>query len=322
MKKVSVVIPCYNEHEVLPELFKRLANAAESWGLDWEIICVDDGSSDDTWELLCQQHKKDQRWKAVAFSRNFGHQTAISCGIYHAMGDAVIVMDADLQDPPEELHRYISKWKEGYDVIYAIRKNRKEGIFKRFSYWLFYRLMAKLSNFEIPLDSGDFSLMDRKVVDAINHMPERNRFVRGLRAWVGFSQIGLEYERQARASGKPKYTFRKLLKLTLDGIFSFSFFPLTLASYFGFFISLIALAGVVFALLQRIFKDFFASIGLEPVPGFATTMISILFIGGIQLIFLGVIGQYLSRIYDEVKRRPQWLIKDSLGINPVIPDRK
>jgi len=188
MKKISVIIPCYNEEEVLHELFSRMTESAENWKMEWEVICVDDGSKDRTWELLAEQHGKDSRWKAISFSRNFGHQTAVSAGLCHTTGDAVIVIDADLQDPPEELHRFIKKWQEGYDIVYAVRQHRKEGIIKKSCYWAFYRVMSILVEFELPLDSGDFCIMDRKVVDVLNSMPERNRFVRGLRAWAGFKQ--------------------------------------------------------------------------------------------------------------------------------------
>jgi dolichol-phosphate mannosyltransferase len=312
-KKISVVIPCYNEQAVLPELFRRLQDAAEKWGLVWEIICVDDGSRDNTWELLREQHKKDQRWSAISFSRNFGHQTAVSAGIFHATGDAVIVIDADLQDPPEEVYRFIEKWKEGYDIVYAVRQHRKEGILKKISYWMFYRVLSKMIDFELPLDSGDFCIMDRKIVDIINSMPERNRFVRGLRAWSGFKQTGLSYERHARAAGEAKYDFKKLRRLALDGIASFSTVPLAVASHFGLWVSGLSFLGIFIFILQRLFPSFFESIGLEPKPGFAI-IIAILFLGGIQLIFLGIMGQYLGRIYDEVKRRPQWIIKDSQGV--------
>lgn len=312
-KKISLVIPCYNEEEVLPKLFERVEKAADTWKKDWEVICVDDGSKDKTWQLLTAKSKSDPRWKAISFSRNFGHQTAISCGLEAATGDAIVVIDADLQDPPEELHRYINKWEEGYDVVYAIRQKRKESGPKRLAYWLFYRLLSKLITFEIPLDSGDFSIMDRKVVNTLNSMPERNRFVRGLRAWTGFNQIGLAYERHERAAGETKYPFSKLLKLALDGIFSFSTVPLTITSYLGLLISLVALIGMVFTLLQRIFENDFAKIGIGPVPGYATTLVSVLFLGGVQLLFLGIIGHYLSRIYDEVKGRPQWIVKDRIG---------
>lgn len=313
-KKISLVIPCYNEQEVLPQLFQRITKSAEAWNKDWEAICIDDGSKDNTWQLLYEKSQKDPRWKAISFSRNFGHQTAVSCGIEYATGDAVIVMDADLQDPPEELSRYIEKWEEGYEVVYAIREKRKENFFKRSAYWLFYRILSKMVDFDIPLDSGDFSLMDKKVADALRSMPERHRFVRGLRAWSGFKQIGLKYERQKRAKGEPKYDFKKLLQLAFDGILSFSSMPLTLASHLGIIVSGVSLLGIVFTFLQRIFKEYFAQLGIAPVPGFATTVISILFLGGVQLIFLGIIGAYLSRIYDEVKGRPKWIIRRQANI--------
>lgn len=315
MKKINIVIPCYNEEEVLEELFTRLTRAAEKWIHDWEVICVDDGSRDRTLEMLKAQSLKDSHWTYISLSRNFGHQTAISCGIANTDADAVIVMDADLQDPPEELHRYISKWEEGFDVVYAIREKRKENIFKRMAYWIFYRVLSKLIDFKIPLDTGDFSIISRKIVDTLNSMPEKNRFVRGLRAWSGFSQIGLKYERKPRAAGKPKYTFRKLMKLALDGIFSFSTIPLTMAINLGIVIAVLSSLGVIFTLLQRIFINFSMSIGIGPVPGYATIVISVLFLGGVQLFFIGIIGTYLGRIYDEVKGRPTWIIKDTNRVN-------
>ncbi len=312
-KKISVVIPCYNEEEVLPELFRQMKEAAESWGCDWEIICVDDGSNDKTLELLSDQHEKDPRWSVLSFSRNFGHQTAVSAGIFHATGYAVIVIDADLQDPPEEMHRFIEKWQEGYDIVYAVRQKRKEGILKKISYWMFYRMLSKMIDFKLPLDSGDFCIMDRKVVDILNSMPERTRFVRGLRAWSGFKQTGLVYERHARAAGDTKYNFKKLRRLALDGIISFSTAPLALAAHIGLWISTLSFLGIIVLVLHYIFADFFKSIGLGLEPGFSIH-VTILFLGGVQLIFLGIIGQYLGRIYDEVKHRPRWIIKQSLGI--------
>jgi dolichol-phosphate mannosyltransferase len=320
-KKISVVIPCYNEQDVLSELFRRMTDAAESWGLNWEIICVDDGSSDKTWDLLSDQHAKDPRWSVISFSRNFGHQTAVSAGIFHATGDAVIVIDADLQDPPEEIHRFIDKWQEGYDIVYAIRKRRKEGIFKKISYWIFYRILSKMIDFELPLDSGDFCIMDRRIVDILNSMPERNRFVRGLRAWSGFKQIGLVYERQGRAAGLSKYDFKKLRRLALDGIVSFSTVPLSVVAHIGLWITVLSSLGIILHVSQFIFEDFFTSIGWGPVPGVPTIVISVLFLGGVQLTVLGVIGQYLGRIYDEVKQRPRWIIKQSLGLPPQSPSK-
>jgi dolichol-phosphate mannosyltransferase len=319
MAKITTIIPCYNEATVLPLLFDRFTAAADRWQMDWNVICVDDGSSDSTWEVLCRQNSLDSRWQALALARNFGHQTAVSAGLYHADGDVAVVIDADLQDPPEELGRFIDKWREGYDVVYAIRKQRKEGPLKRFCYWSFYRLAAPLVSFPIPLDTGDFCVMDRKVVDVLKSMPERNRFVRGLRAWAGFKQTGLEYERQARAAGEVKYTFRKLLKLALDGIFSFSLVPLKLATWLGFVVSLLASGGILFTMIQRLFPRWFAGIGLEPVPGYATIVIAVLFMGGVQLTCLGILGEYLGRIFDEVKRRPQWVFRDSVGVRGRVP---
>ena len=320
-KKISVIIPCYNEQEVLPELFRRMTKAAESWELAWEIICVDDGSHDNTWDLLSDQHAKDPRWSVISFSRNFGHQTAVSAGIFHASGDAVIVIDADLQDPPEVIHRFIKKWQEGYDIVYAVRQHRKEGILKKISYWIFYRILSKMIDFELPLDSGDFCIMDRKIVDILNSMPERNRFVRGLRAWSGFEQTGLAYERHARAAGEAKYNFKKLRRLAVDGIISFSTVPLALATHVGLWISTLSFIGIILLVLQYIFNDFFESIGLPIKPGFSIS-VSILFLGGVQLIFLGFLGQYLGRIYDEVKKRPLWIIKDSLGVTSKTPSNQ
>jgi dolichol-phosphate mannosyltransferase len=319
--KVSVVIPCYNEQEVLPDLFQRLTAAADSWATDWEVICVDDGSRDQTWPMLAAQQAKDPRWRALSFARNFGHQIAVSAGIYHAEGDAVIVIDADLQDPPEELARFLEKWQEGFEVVYAIREKRKEGPVKKVCYWVFYRLMSRVVPFELPEDSGDFCLMDRKVVEVLKAMPERNRFVRGLRAWSGFRQTGLRYERQARAAGEAKYNFRRLFKLARDGIFSFSTVPLTLVAQAGMWISLVSFAGILWVLATKIFSDFFSRHGFPPVQGFTTIVILILFLGGIQMMSLGIIGEYIGRIYDEVKCRPHWEIRGSAGITPKTPEK-
>lgn len=310
MRSVCVVIPCCNEEPVLPELFARLTKAAEGWGVDWSVVCVEDGSKDKTWELLAAQSQKDPRWQAVRLSRNFGHQPAVTAGLEVARGDAVVVMDADMQDPPEVVGAFIQKWQEGYDVVYAIRTKRKENIFRKTGYWAFYRLISKLVDFNLPLDTGDFCIMDRKVVDTLNQMPERSRYIRGLRAWSGFRQTGLSYERGARAAGETKYSFAKMMKLAANGIFSFSTAPLKLVSTLGFWISGLAFAGIVFTLLQKIFREPFADWGLIPVPGYATIVMSVLFIGGVQLICLGVIGEYIGRIYDEVKGRPTYIIAE------------
>jgi glycosyltransferase involved in cell wall biosynthesis len=310
---ISVVIPCLNEKEVLDELYRRMSAAADGWAEDYEIIVVDDGSDDETWRRLQEVHKKDERWKLIRLSRNFGHQTALSAGLARARGDAVVLIDADLQDPPEVLQRFIDKWREGYQVVYAVRKKRKEGLLKRLAYVTFYRLLVSVSGTRIPLDSGDFSLMDRKVVDVLNAMPERNRFLRGLRAWVGFRQIGIDYERHARAAGEPQYTLVKLINLAVDGIFSFSFAPLRVATYFGFVVSGFAFLFAVLTLLQTFFGSFFSRFWPNTVPGYATTIIAILFLGGVQLLSLGVLGEYMGRTYEEVKNRPLWVVRETEG---------
>lgn len=310
---VSVVVPCLNEEAVIPRLRQRLTAAAESWGCGFEVLVVDDGSTDRSWELLQAICDNDPRWHALRLSRNFGHQAAVSAGLSYARGDCTVALDGDLQDPPEEIARFIEAWRNGYDVIYGIRMKRKESVLKRAAYAVFYRTLARLAEISIPLDAGDFCLMDRKVVDLLNRLPERGRFIRGLRAWAGFSQVGVPYERQARGAGVPQYTVVKLVRLALDGFFSFSVGPLRLATYMGFLVSGLALLGAVFTFFQRLFPDQFARIGLRPVPGFATTVISILFLGGVQLICLGILGEYLGRIYEEVKGRPLWVIRDARG---------
>jgi glycosyltransferase involved in cell wall biosynthesis len=309
---LSVVIPCYCEAEVLPELFQRVTAAAASWSSDWEVIVVDDGSIDATWELLHQQHTHDPHWKPIRLSRNFGHQLAVWTGLMYADGDMVVVMDADLQDAPEAWPRFFEKWAEGYDVVYGVRRNRKEGIAKRIAYRLFYRVMAWLAEIDIPLDAGDFCVMDRRVVAAMLQSQEKQPFVRGIRSWVGFRQCGLEYDRQARAAGNVKYTFRKLVGLALNGMFSFSTRPLRLATWLGLGVSTVAFLGALFTLVQRVFATHFEKIGLAPVPGYATIVISVVFLGGVQLICLGILGEYVGRIYDTVKGRPPSIVRESL----------
>jgi polyisoprenyl-phosphate glycosyltransferase len=273
---------------------------------------VDDGSRDGSLRMMKEIALKDHNFKIVKLSRNFGHQAAISAGIKTASGDCVIIMDGDLQDPPEELNRFLDKWREGYDVVYAIRTKRKEGFFKKIAYSVFYRVLHLISDIDIPLDSGDFCVMDRKVVDVLNNtLPEKNRFVRGLRAFAGFKQIGVKYERAERAAGEVKYTFRKLLKLALDGLFDFSTFPLRLATYFGFIIAIPSFAIGLFFIIHRIFG--FKIFGHSPndTPGVATLAVGMYFLGGVTLIILGIIGEYLGRIYSEVKQRPFYIIEET-----------
>jgi dolichol-phosphate mannosyltransferase len=310
---VSIVIPCHNEAEVLPLLFERVNNAAAMWDARLEVILVDDGSRDDTWQEMCALHERDPRWKLVQMSRNFGHQTAVWTGLKHVTGDLVAVLDADLQDPPEVLTEFFDRWEAGYDVIYAVRRKRKEGLFKRLAYHGFYRMMASLAEISMPLDSGDFCVMDRDVVEVMLRSGEMRPFVRGIRAWVGFRQIGVEYERDERQAGEISYTLPKLFALATDGIISFSTRPLRLATWMGLSVSVVALLGCVFTLFQRIFADQFAAIGLAPVPGYATIVMSILFLGGVQLICLGILGEYVGRIYENVKGRPQYVVGQTVG---------
>ena len=301
----------------MPFLFERLQAAAPAWGADYEIICVDDGSQDRTWSLLKQQNQRDARWRCLSFARNFGHQTAVSAGLFHAKGDAAVIIDADLQDPPEAIAALLEKWRAGFEVVYAQRKQRRDPFFKRLLAWGFYRLIARLAPLPMPTDAGDFCLLDRRVVNVINSLPERNRYLRGLRAWCGFRQTSVEFERDERAAGSAHYTFKQSLKLALDGLFSFSAIPLRLATYLGFWVSGLAFAGAVFTFLQKVFAVQFSKIGLAPGPGFPTTVISILFLGGVQLICLGILGEYVGRIYEEVKGRPLWIIRESAGFEPL-----
>lgn len=312
---ISILIPCFNEEAVIPALYERLSAAAGNLNDSYEVVVVDDGSSDSSWDLLKNISQRDNHWKIIKLSRNFGHQAALSAALFHAKGDCAVLIDADLQDPPEEIGRFIEKWKEGFQVVYAVRAKRKESIFKRSLYKIFYLLLASVANIQIPLDSGDFCLIDRKVVDILNQMPEQNRFIRGVRAWVGFRQVGIVYERSFRAAGESKYNFRKLLKLALDGIFSFSTLPLRLTTYFGFLVALFAFVFGFLTILQRLFSDFSVKLGMAPVQGFATTISAIFFMGGIQLICFGILGEYIGRIYEQVKGRPLWVISEKNGFN-------
>lgn len=308
---ISIVIPIFNEEENIPNLYTRLTAAAPSWEEDYEIVLVDDGSSDSSLEIMTELVEKDAHVRLIKLSRNFGHQPAISAGIQEAKGDAVVIMDGDLQDPPEELYRFLDKWREGYQVVYAIRTKRKEGFFKKIAYATFYRMLAAISEIEIPLDSGDFCVMDRKVVNAIvKEMPEQIRFVRGLRAYAGFKQIGVKYERAERAAGEVKYTFKKLLELALDGLFGFSNVPLRLATYFGFIIAIPSFIVGFFFVLHRIIG--FKVLGHTPaeIPGTTTLTVGMYFLGGVTLIILGILGEYIGRIYIEVKRRPFFVIDE------------
>ena len=314
MKKVSIIIPCFNEEEVIESLFQRLNDVVGVLDYEFDFICVDDGSSDSTWKKINHFAQQDSRWKGVSFSRNFGHQMAVSAGMSRAQGDCLCVIDADLQDPPEVIAQFLEQWENGYEVVYGVRSTRQDGGAKKLYAWLFYRVLSKLSRVDIPADAGDFCLLDKKVYQVMNSMPERKRYLRGLRAWCGFQHKAVQFQREKRFAGEPCYTFKKSLKLAFDGIFSFSAVPLTAASHVGLWVSLTAFLGVVFTFLQRVFPVFFDRFGLAPAPGFATIVISILFLGGVQLICLGILGEYISRIYTEVQARPNWVVSETTNI--------
>ena len=310
---ISIIAPVYNEEEVLGELHRRVAEVMERQPDSWELLLVNDGSRDRSAEVIAQLHKKDSRVKGISFSRNFGFQVAVTAGLDHAQGEAIILTDADLQDPPEVYPEMIAKWREGNDVVYGIRQSREgETWFKLFTAKLFYRLIYRITNINIPLDTGDFRLMDRRVVDAIRRMPERNRFLRGMVPWVGFKQTGVEFQRQARYAGEAKFnSIRKMLPFAIDAITSFSYFPLQLATFFGFVCAALSALAIIVVIIVRLFL---ATPWLE---GQATTLVSVLFLGGVQLISLGIIGEYLGRIYDEVKGRPLYLVDKTWGIDSV-----
>lgn len=305
---LSLVIPCYNEEQVIAETVSRLNNfCAELTDLEVELIFIDDGSQDNTLAILRDHAAQDPRIKVICFARNFGHQIAITAGMDAAKGDAVVLIDADLQDPPEVIHQMIAKWREGYDVVYGTRTARKgESIFKRSSARGFYRLLNKLSDVPIPLDTGDFRLMTQPIVDSLKAMPERDRFVRGMVSWVGFKQIAIPYQRAERFAGKSKYPLRKMLRFATDGILSFSTKPLQMSIALGMLAAFIAMGGIVYAIAMRIFTDIW-------VEGWTALMIAILFLGGVQLICVGILGEYIGRIYNEVKQRPLYIVEEYLG---------
>lgn len=275
--------------------------------LDYKLIFVDDGSTDDTAAIINTLNQSDPRIAMISLSRNFGHQAAISAGLEFATGEAVVIMDGDLQDPPEILNKMIDLWKQGSDVVYAVRRKRKESLFNRAAYSLYYRILQRLSNVKIPLDSGDFSLLSSKVVQVICECKERSRFTRGIRSWAGFNQVALEYERDARFSGKTKYGFFKLWKLGMDGIFAFSITPLRLSIYLGLALIFISFIYIIYAIGARIMG------GATP-PGWASLIVAMLFMGSIQLLMIGIVGEYVARTYEETKQRPLFVIRQKLGI--------
>lgn len=298
----TVVAPIYNEIEIVDEFCKRVTNVMDSTGKMWELVLVDDGSADGSTERILELAAVNPKIRPVIFARNFGHQIAVTAGLDYSRGAAVTIIDADLQDPPEVILELIEKWKEGYEVVYAVRAEREgESWFKLWTASLFYRIIYRITDVEIPLDTGDFRLLDRKVVDVMNVMREQHRFLRGMSAWVGYKQIGVEYKRAARFAGETKYPFNKMFKLALNAITSFSYFPLQVASYFGFFSAGLAILAIPIVAIMRMAGSHFFE-------GQTTTLISVLFLGGVQLISLGILGEYIGRLYDEAKGRPLYII--------------
>jgi polyisoprenyl-phosphate glycosyltransferase len=310
---VTIVIPVYNEAEVLPTLYDRLTRVLEGLVESYEIIFVNDGSQDDSALFLRDFQARDARVKFLNFSRNFGHQIAITAGLDYSSGQAVVVMDADLQDPPEVIPQLIEQWRKGYDIVFAVRAKRQgEGFFKRATAAIFYRLFRCMTATEIPLDAGDFRLMSQRAVEALQSIRERNRFIRGLAGWIGFRQTSVTYVRDVRQAGETKYPLKKMLRFALNGLLSFSVVPLQLASYLGFLISSIGFFYIVYAIGLKLFTD-------QVVLGWTSVMVAVLFLGGVQLVSLGIIGEYIGRIYEEVKQRPLYVVDEAKGFEQLRP---
>jgi len=300
----SIIAPIYNEIGNLPELYRRVRDVMDGLGEPWELVLVDDGSRDGSTDMIRQLAQQDSRVSPVIFARNFGHQIAVTAGLDYSQGKAVVIIDADLQDPPEVVPELIAKWREGFQVVYAVRTEREgETWFKTATASVFYRLIYRITDVKIPMDTGDFRLMDRKAVNVMNHMRERHRFLRGMSAWVGFRQVGVPYKRAARYTGETKYPLKKMLKFASDAITGFSYFPLQLATFLGFLSAGISIVGIPVAVVLRL-------AGHSQLTGQATTLISVLFLGGAQLICLGILGEYIGRVYDEVKGRPLYIVSE------------
>ncbi len=313
--RYSVIAPVFNEVDGLGEFYKVLKSVMDTVGEAWELLLVDDGSTDGSREVTLDLAAKDNHIVPLIFTRNFGHQIAVTAGMDHAQGDAIIIIDSDLQDPPQVIPELIAKWKEGYEVVYAVRHEREgETWFKRTSASAFYRLIDRITDVRIPLDTGDFRLLDREVLTILNAMREKQRFLRGMSAWVGFNQIGVEYDRKSRFAGKSKYPFKKMLKLALNAITGFSTLPLQIAEYSGIALLVISaiysLSALVYAIIQKPF-----------LPGQALTVFLLLFLGGLLSLFMGIIGEYISRIYDEAKGRPLYILRTNPK-NPQLKEKK
>jgi dolichol-phosphate mannosyltransferase len=302
--EISVIAPVFNEVQSLPEFYRRVRQVLDGLGVRWELLLVDDGSTDGSTDLIRQLAREDARVRALIFARNFGHQLAVTAGLDHCRGRAAIIIDSDLQDPPEVMADLIARWREGYEVVYAVRAEREgESWFKLFTASLFYRLIYRITDVKIPLDSGDFRLLDRQVVDVLKTMRERHRFLRGMSVWVGFRQTGVPYQRAARFAGQTKYPLRKMLKFAFDAITSFSYLPLQLATYLGFAAALLSILAIPVVIILR-------QSGMQAFLGQATTLIAVLFLGGVQLISLGILGEYIGRLYDEAKGRPLYILRE------------
>jgi polyisoprenyl-phosphate glycosyltransferase len=308
--RYSIVAPIYNEEGNIQKLYDRITVVMDSTGETWELVTVNDGSRDRSAELLQELSKKDRRVKMVNFARNFGHQLAVTAGLHHTSGEAVVIIDADLQDPPELILEMIERWKAGYEVVYAVRQERKgESWFKVFTAKLFYRMIDRLTEVNIPLDTGDFRLMDRKVVDALNAMPEHNRFIRGLTSWIGFKQTGVTYVREAREWGETKYPFKKMVKFAMDAVTGFSYFPLQIMIYVSFVLGVLAVLAIpIIAILRLI-------LGFQFLGGQVTNIVLLLLVSSFQLFFLFVMGQYVARIYDETRGRPLYIVASTVGFD-------
>ena len=305
-RSISLVIPCYNEQDVLPELRRRLQELVNQYSCPVEVVLIDDGSKDQTWPLLNQYAKEDNFIKAIRLSRNFGHQTAITCGLDQTRGEVVVILDADLQDPPELIPEMIKEWSDGYDVVYGQRRKREgEALSKKFFAFAFYRIFEKIAGLEVPKDTGDFRLMDRRAVDALQSLRERHRFVRGMVSWIGYHQKALQYDRPERFAGVTKYPFRKSLFLAIDAITSFTYAPLRLASYLGVATSALAFLYIAVVLILKV-------LGIN-VPGYTSIMASILLLGGVQLTILGILGEYVGRIFEQGQQRPLYLVDQITG---------
>lgn len=306
--KYSIVIPIYNEEETLRELYRRVSQVMDRLDGPAELVLINDGSRDFSLKLMRELHQEDPRVCYLSLARNFGHQIAVTAGLAFSRGQVVVIMDADLQDPPELLPDMIEQWRQGYQVVYAQRTQRlKEGWFKRFTAYAFYRILKRLADVDIPTDTGDFCLLDRQVVDVLNAMPERNRYLRGLRSWIGFRQTAVLFERDPRFAGEVKYTFRKSLSLAINGLVSFSKVPLRLSTYLGLISAAMSLVMVVLILYWRFIQPH------SPLTGYATILVAIFFLGAVQLVSIGILGEYIGRIYEEVKGRPLYTLAEVAG---------